>query len=99
MIDPEEQDLFNTYRTTGYSVGLLNLDSTPVGAILSGGYKAVSEIGAAALDAVSGGRMGNKLTDSELRAIFRLMPMRNTIIMNKLLLEIQEGLDLPERQR
>jgi len=99
MIDPEEQDLFNTYRTSGYGVGFLNLENTPVGSLLTGGGKALMELGAAGLEAVSGGRVGNKLTNDELRSILRNVPLRNTILMNKALSELQEALDLPDKQR
>lgn len=99
VIDPEEQDLFNTYRTSGYGVGILNLENTPVGSIFSGGMKAVQELSAQGLFSITGGRLGNRLTEPELRQIFRLQPLRNTLFFNRLNLEIIEQLNLPERQK
>ena len=99
IIDPEEQDLFNTYRTSGYGVSILNLENTPVGSIFSGGMKAVQELSAQGLFSITGGRLGNRLTEPELRQIFRLQPLRNTLFFNRLNLEIIEQLNLPERQK
>jgi len=99
VIDPEEEDIFNTYRTSGYGVDLFSFDNTPGGALITGGFRSSKELVAATLNAVSGGRMGNELTEPELRAILRLLPMRNTIIFNELSKALIEQANLPERQK
>tara|TARA_R100001510_G_C7656038_1_gene215637 strand:+ start:141 stop:4238 length:4098 start_codon:yes stop_codon:yes gene_type:complete len=99
FFDPEEQDLFNTYRTSGYTTGLLNLDSNPVGALISGGIYSLRELIPAALNAGFGDSVGNRLTEPELRRILRLLPLRNTIPVNFLMRELIEAADLPEKQR
>ena len=99
LFDPEEQDLFNTYRTSGYSTGLLSFDGNPVGALISGGVEAAKELIPAALNAGFGDSVGNKLTEPELRRILRLLPLRNTIPVNFMVRELIEAADLPERQR
>lgn len=99
IIDPEEEDIFNTYRTSGYGVNLFSFDNTPGGALITGGYRSSKELIAATLNAVSGGRVGNELTEPELRAILRLIPMRNTIFINELSKALIEQANLPERQK
>ena len=99
FFDPEEQDLFNTYRTSGYSTGLLNPDSNPALSLVNGGFDAVKELIPAALNAGFGDSVGNELTEPELRRILRLLPLRNTIPVNFMVRELIEAADLPERQR
>ena len=99
FFDPEEQDLFNTYRTSGYTTGLLNPDSNPVLSLVNGGFEAAKELIPAALNAGFGDSVGNKLTEPELRRILRLLPLRNTIPVNFAVRELIEAADLPERQR
>lgn len=99
LIDPEEDDISNLYRTSGYSNNVLSVQSTPVGSLMVGAHNAVREIVPALLSGATGGRLGNKLTEPEVRSIARLFPLRNHILFNKALNELIEAADLPERQR
>ena len=96
-ITPEREALFSPYfRTTGLGVGLI--EGIPAYSYASDTLKALVEISRAGAYELSGGKLGGKFTEKDLRTLLRLVPLRNSIIINRPLERLVEEADLPKRE-
>ena len=96
-ITPEREALFSPYfRTTGLGVGLI--EGIPAYSYASDTLKSLVEISRAGAYELSGGKLGGKFTEKDLRTLLRLVPLRNSIIINRPLERLVEEADLPKRE-
>lgn len=97
MITPEREALFSPYfRTTGLGVGLI--EGIPAYSYLSDTLKSLTEISRAGAFELTGGKLGGEFTEKDMKTLLRLVPLRNSIIINRPLERLVEEADLPKRE-
>lgn len=90
MIHPDREMVFNNYRTSGLGLGLI--DGIPAVSLGKDAYNSSIDIFRSVLDEVSGGTAGSEMTDSQVRRIFRLLPLKNAPVIQQLYNSIEEEL-------
>jgi len=90
LADPDEEALLSPYiRTSGYGVNPLT--GIPSYSLATDGWMSGKALIRSALHATSGGNLGDEFTEKDLRRLFRMAPMRNSLWLNKIFEEIAQN--------
>jgi len=96
-LTPDKEALFSPYfRSTGLGVGLI--EGIPAYSYLSDTLKSLTEVSRAGAYELTGGKLGGQFTEKDMRSLLRLVPLRNSIIINRPLEQMAQELNLPKRE-